>query len=137
MRTVEARMIQAIRTAMADSHRDGRIMKSGNTEVNQLHHGIAHTPGYHREVEVLLHGNQIAVLEPDLMRIRLSDCGWQTVTTKSRLNALLRAFVSGEGISQQNWQWFTTEGPWEGEDEWPVRLESDNWVLQQAERLAG
>lgn len=136
MRTVEARMIQAVRSAMADSHRDGRIMKSGNTEVRQIHHGIAHTPGYYREIEVLLHGNLIGVVEPDLMRIRLDDCGYQTVTTKSRLNALLKAFVPGEGISQTDFVWYAADGPWPGSDEWPVRLLADNYTLKQAERIA-
>ena len=136
MRTVEAKMIQAIRAGLNDSHADGRLLKCGNTEVQQLHHGIAHTPGYYREIEVRLHGNLIAVVEPDLMRIRMNDCGYRTVTTKSRLNALLRAFVPGEGISQQDWTWYSSEGAWQGSDEWPIRLQADNWFLQQAERIA-
>ena len=136
MRIVEARMIQAIRDALHNSHADGRLLKCGNTEVRQIHHGIAHTPGYCREIEVRLHGNLIAVVEPDLMRIRMDDCGYRTVTTKSRLNALLRAFVPGEGISQQDFAWYAAGGPWQGSDEWPMRLEAGNHVLQQAERLA-
>lgn len=129
-------MVQAIRAALNAADRDGRILKSGNTEVEVVHHGIAHTPGYYREIEVKLHGNTIGVVEPDLMRIRLSDCGWRTVTTKSRLNALLRAFVPGEGIAQQDWEWHTTSGPWQGEDEWPIRLDGDSWFLRACERVA-
>ena len=35
------------------------------------------------------------------------DGGWQTNTTKSRINALCDAFcVAGEGVFQQNYQWF-------------------------------
>ena len=35
------------------------------------------------------------------------DGGWQTVTTKSRLNALCDEFcIAGEGVFQKNYQWF-------------------------------
>lgn len=136
MRKTEARMIQAIRSALNNSSADGRLLKCGNTEVNQIHHGIAHTPDYHREIEVRLHGNLIAVVEPDILRIRMADCGYRTVTTKSRLNALLRAFVPGECISQRDWVWHTSEGAWQGSDEWPIRLQADNYTLRQAELLA-
>lgn len=136
MRTVEAKMIQAIRDGLGAANKDGRLLKCGNTEVTQHHYGAAHTSGYYREIEVRLHGNLIGVVEPDLMRIRLMDCGYRTVTTKSRLNALLRAFVPGEGISQANWEWHSSDGPWKGSDEWPMRLDADNWALQAAERIA-
>jgi hypothetical protein len=136
MRIVEAKMIQAIRAALGSSHADGRLLKCSNTEVTQTHHGITHTPGYYREVEIRLHGNLIAAVEPDLMRIRMDDCGYRTATTKSRLNALLRAFVPGEGIWQQDWAWYTSEGAWQGSNEWQMRLETGNYTLQQAERLA-
>lgn len=136
MRTVEAKMILAIRVGMGAADWDGRLLKCGNTEVEQVHYGVAHTSNYYREIEVRLHGNLIGVVEPDLMRIRLMDCGYRTVTTKSRLNALLRAFVPGEGISQTNWEWHSSNGPWEGSDEWPMRLDADNWALQAAERIA-
>lgn len=136
MRTVEAKMIQAIRDGLGAADRDGRLLKCGNTEVTQIHHGIARTPGYYREIEIRLHGNLIGVVEPDMMRIRLSDCGYRTVTTKSRLNALLRAFVPGEGISQQDFAWYASHGAWEGSDEWQIRLDADNYFLRQAERIA-
>ena len=136
MRIVEAKMIQAIRHGLNDCIIDGRIMRSGNTEVRQEHHGIAHTRDYHRTIQVLLHGSTIATVEPDLMRITLDDCGYRTVTTKSRLNALLRAFVPGEGITQQDFTWYTSEGLWDGSDEWPIKLTADNYVLRQAEKLA-
>ena len=136
MRTVEARMIQAIRQSLGNAHHAGRLLKCGNTEVEQIHHGFAHMPDYYREIEIRLHGNLIGVVEPDMMRIRLSDCGYRTVTTKSRLNALLRAFVPGEGITQRDFAWYATDGAWKGSDEWPIRLQADNYFLQQAARLA-
>jgi hypothetical protein len=136
MRVIEARMIQAIRRGMANASHAGVLLKSGNTEVYQAHHGHHWTPGYYREIQVRLFGNLIGVVEPDTMRIRLSDCGYRTATTKSRLNALLRAFVPGEGIGQRDFAWYAAHGAWEGSDEWQIRLDADNYFLRQAERIA-
>jgi hypothetical protein len=136
MRKIEAQMIQAIREALNNAAADGQIMKAGNTEVRQVHHGVAHTMGYYRELEVRLHGSLIGVVEPDLMRLRLDDCGYKTATTKSRLNALLSAFVPGQGLHQTKGDWFCGTDEWQGSDEWSMRLSPDNYVLQQAQRLA-
>jgi len=39
--------------------------------------------------------------------IELFDGGWQTVTTTSRLNAILSEFgMTGERIFQKNFEWF-------------------------------
>ena len=39
--------------------------------------------------------------------LTIYDGGWQSVTTKSRLNALCNAFcVAGEGVFQKNFEWF-------------------------------
>ena len=38
----------------------------------------------------------------------LFDGGWQTVTTKSRLNAILDEFAAGTGVIQRNFDWFLT-----------------------------
>ena len=54
---------------------------------------------------VRLHGNKIAEVTDDSMTI--FDGGWQTTTTKSRLNALCNAFcVEGEGVYQSNFEWY-------------------------------
>ena len=54
---------------------------------------------------VRLHGNKIAEVTDDTMII--FDGGWQTTTTKSRLNALCTEFcVTGEGVFQKNYQWY-------------------------------
>lgn len=56
-------------------------------------------------VDVFLHGNLIARIGETW--IELFDGGWQSVTTKSRLNAILREHgVGDEGIFQKNYQWF-------------------------------
>ena len=55
--------------------------------------------------KVYLHGNHIATVTDDNMTI--FDGGWQSVTTKSRLNALCVEFcVTGEGVFQKNYKWF-------------------------------
>ena len=56
--------------------------------------------------EVRLHGNLIARVGDTFLE--LFDGGWQTVTTKSRLNAILRVHGTGERISQKNWNWFVS-----------------------------
>jgi hypothetical protein len=54
---------------------------------------------------VRLHGNKIAEVSDNDMTI--FDGGWQTVTTKSRLNALCDYFcISGEGVFQSDFQWY-------------------------------
>ena len=54
---------------------------------------------------VRLHGNKIAEVSDNDMTI--FDGGWQTVTTKSRLNALCEEFcIAGEGVFQKDFQWF-------------------------------
>jgi hypothetical protein len=55
--------------------------------------------------DVFLHGNLIARIGETW--IQLFDGGWQSVTTKSRLNAILAEHgVQGEHIFQKNFMWF-------------------------------
>lgn len=56
--------------------------------------------------EVFLHNNLIARVGDTFLQ--LFDGGWQSNTTKSRLNAILAEHGAGEGIFQKNWQWFVT-----------------------------
>ena len=55
---------------------------------------------------VYLHGHQIATLDHHTNALKLSSCGWQTVTTKSRLNALLSEFKYGCKVFQKNFDWY-------------------------------
>ena len=55
------------------------------------------------EAIVKLHGNHIATVGDTL---QISDAGWQTVTTKSRLNALCNEFAEGCYVFQKNFDWF-------------------------------
>jgi len=57
------------------------------------------------ESTVYLHGNKIAVVGDDFVQI--FDGGYQSVTTKSRLNAILSEHgIKGEGVFQRNWKWY-------------------------------
>ena len=64
---------------------------------------------YKEVVEVFLHGNHIASLDTATHKLTIKDGGWQSVTTKSRLNALLDEFVPSVGIFQKNWTWFLSD----------------------------
>jgi len=57
------------------------------------------------ESTVYLHGNKIAVVGEDFVQI--FDGGYQSVTTKSRLNAILKEHgIAGEGVYQKAGKWF-------------------------------
>ena len=66
-------------------------------------------------IVVRLHGHEIARLWPRSVRVR--DAGWQTPTTKDRLNRMLAPY--GARIAQHEYQWYyesgRTRGPWYGE----------------------
>ena len=59
--------------------------------------------------EVRLHGNLIAWLDHTSQTLALSSAGWHTVTTKSRLNALLYEFNTGIRVFQKDYEWFITD----------------------------
>ena len=50
-----------------------------------------------------LHNSAIAVITPT--DVTVCDCGYQTPTTKSRLNVILRE-LCGAGIYQKNHTWY-------------------------------
>ena len=62
--------------------------------------------GVTTEMDVFLHGNHIASLDTVSNHLTIKDGGWQSVTTKSRLNALLDEFVPSMGIFQKDWVWY-------------------------------
>ena len=73
---------------------------SGNTTVVQ----------HMNDMEVFLHGNHIATLCKISMDLRIFDGGWQSNTTKSRLNAILHEFTFGDcSVIQRNFTWFLND----------------------------
>ena len=57
---------------------------------------------------VYLHGHQIATLDHSTNALKIDSCGYQTVTTKSRLNAILEEVKYGCRVFQKQWDWFVS-----------------------------
>ena len=55
---------------------------------------------------IYLHGHQIATYDHNNQAVKLSSCGWQTVTTKSRLNAILDEVKYGCKVFQKQFDWY-------------------------------
>ena len=91
MRKIEQDMNRAIRYR--------RNMSKQNTSVTC----------YRDEIEVRLHGNLIGTVDTASNQLRIFDGGWQTVTTKSRLNALMDEFAPCMGVFQKNWDWYVSD----------------------------
>ena len=89
MRKIEKQMCAAVQSNID--------WQSGNTSVHfDPETGVS---------VVRLHGNKIAEVSDNDMTI--FDGGYQSVTTKSRLNALCQEFcVAGEGVFQKDFAWY-------------------------------
>ena len=59
---------------------------------------------------VKLHGNSIATYDHALKAVKISSCGWDTPTTKSRLNAILQEVKYGCSVFQKQFAWFVSYG---------------------------
>ena len=62
-----------------------------------------------KECFIYLHGNHIATYNYDNKELSLFDGGWQSNTTKSRLNALCSELATGFSVFQKNWEWFVSD----------------------------
>ena len=96
MRKIEMEMNAAIRYR--------RNFSKANTSVRCFK-----TNGVTTDVDVFLHGNHIASLDTATHKLTIKDGGWQSVTTKSRLNALLDEFAPSMGIFQKDWVWYLSD----------------------------
>ena len=56
--------------------------------------------------QVYLHGHQIATYDHNTQALKMSSCGYETVTTKSRLNALLTELKTGCSVFQRKFIWY-------------------------------
>ena len=87
--------MRKIETQMNNAIQAGANWSSGNTQVC-TNMGVS---------TVYLHGNKIALVDDNSMTI--FDGGWQSTTTKSRLNALCSEFCDqGEGVFQKDFVWY-------------------------------
>ena len=89
--------MRKIETQMNTAIQNNLNWQSGNTSV--------HFNEEENVSVVRLHGNKIAEVGDTF--IRLFDGGWQTNTTKSRLNAILFEHGDeGDCVFQKNFDWF-------------------------------
>ena len=59
--------------------------------------------------EVRLHGNLIAWYDHNKQSLGISSCGYETNTTKSRLNALLHETFTGNKVVQKDFTWYVQD----------------------------
>ena len=93
--------LRKIEQQMIDAIKENKSFVKDNTEV-------MYSPS--RVVScVYLHGNLIAVIGSNYVSV--FDGGWQTNTTKSRLNALINGLTDGytNGVYQQDFKWFVSD----------------------------
>jgi len=95
MRQIESAMLAAIAARQP--------FKQGNTEVRV--DGIS--------ARVYLHGNLIAVKNDGENRWRFNLCGWNTPTTRSRLNALGAGVFTRAGLPLVAGRAVPVDGFWE------------------------
>lgn len=77
-----------------------KTFSSGNTVVLRENNSVS----------CFLHGNKIASLTGNLLTI--SSCGWETNTTKERLNGILSGFKLPR-IIQKDFTWYIDGKPFE------------------------
>ena len=92
MRQIERDMLSAIKL--------GKCWRKANTEVYTNDNNCS---------LVYLHGNHIATVAYN--KVSIFDGGWQTNTTKSRLNAIINSLCDGYtcGVYQFAFEWFITD----------------------------
>ena len=101
MRKIEQQMIQAVA--------NNKSWTNANTSVTYCEEN--------GESRVYLHGNHIATVGDDFLQV--FDGGWQTNTTKSRLNALINRFCNAvtDGVYQRKHVWYLMDNKVEREFE--------------------
>ena len=90
--------MRKIEQQMNDAVANNKNWQSANTSVHyNEENGVS---------IVRLYGNKIAEIGDDYLQI--FDGGWQTTTTKSRLNALIDRFCNAatDGVFQSDFQWY-------------------------------
>ena len=90
MRLIERQMINAIQHKLNWSKDNTKVMYSPSRDVSCVY----------------LHHNLIATIDSETVEIY--DGGWQSNTTKSRLNALINGLCDGmnQGVYQHKFAWF-------------------------------
>ena len=90
MRKIEQQMNRAIVNKNDWSNSNTLVNYNSNTDCSSVY----------------LHGNQIATVDHNTNALKLSSCGWHSVTTKSRLNAILSELIAGARVYQKAFDWY-------------------------------
>ena len=103
MRKLERQMNFAISNKSDWSGSNTQVTYNNSTNCSSIH----------------LHGHLIATFDHNLRAVKLDSCGYETVTTKSRLNAILEEVKYGCKVFQKNFDWFVryngeTASFWDG-----------------------
>ena len=88
----------------AQALHDKEFYNKGNTRVS---FGYVNADTSELDMEMRLHNNLIATTTRDTLTI--TDAGWQTVTTKERLNGVLHYFNLGH-LFQKDYVWYYAAG---------------------------
>jgi hypothetical protein len=88
--------MRKLEVQMNDAILNSKDWKKDNTEVINIE-GVSF---------VYLYSNLIAMVADTWLE--LFDAGYQTATTKSRLNAILSAHGNGEYVYSKNFDWFVS-----------------------------
>ena len=114
--------MRKIEKQMCDAVQSNKNSQSANTSVHfDPETGVS---------IVRLHGNKIAEVSDNDMTI--FDGGFQSVTTKSRLNALCDYFcVSGEGVFQKDFTWYVRKfvGAINGQSKFVTETFSNGYIF--------
>ena len=90
MRKLEQRMNRAVVNKNNWANTNTQVIYNNNTDCSAIY----------------LHGHQIASYDHNNNAVKISSCGYTTVTTKSRLNALLEGLMFGARVFQKHWDWY-------------------------------
>lgn len=91
--------MRKITTNSIEAFNRNENFKSSNTEVVTDTHTTF----------LKLHGNTIAIKNIDSKELKITNCGWETTTTKERLNGL-----EGVRINQKKGVWYLNGKAWNG-----------------------
>ena len=93
MRKIEQQMCHAVVNSKDWHNSNTRVMYSPSRQVSCVY----------------LHNNLIAVVDKDTVQVY--DGGWQSNTTKSRLNALINGLTDGytNGVYQDDFVWYVSD----------------------------
>ena len=90
MRKIEQQMNRAIVNKNNWSNSNTQVIYNGNTDCS----------------EIYLHGHKISVYDHNTNALKLNSFGYKTVTTKSRLNAILSELITGARVFQRQFDWY-------------------------------